>query len=389
MPGTTASTAGHDRRHCGTRFRAPRGTLAGTVKQSIMYQLVANPYPTLEMKGFHLTLSLLAILLLLAACGKRQTSDAARVSGEIKGLGDDTLLVCGMDRLFGHIDTLVVRDGKFSDTLSVDTLTGLYLLFRDGTERPFFADRRDPIHISGSADRLTELRVTGTQTNDELTAFLEEVTGTPAPDLSAVQEKAGDFIRSHPASAVSAYLLEKYFFHQPRPDHKRIEELVAPLTGEVKDRPGMTALLDFLEDQKKVADGRPLPFIQVTDADGKKIGRSQFKDQYLLIHYWASWDAASRRANEDLRPLHEAQRKAKEPKLALLGISLDVDRQAWLDAVRHDHLDWKQGCDLRGWESDAVRRMAIDALPFNVLVNPKGRIVGINLTVEEVERELE
>lgn len=339
------------------------------------------------MRILRISLCLLATLLLVSACGKKQTTDAARLSGEIKGLGNDTILVCGMDRLFGRLDTLTVQDDKFSDTLSVDTLTGVYLIFSNGTECPLYADRHEQINVSGSADALSALKVTGTPVNDELTAFREEVADLDNP--SAVQEKAGDFIRSHPASAVSAYLLEKYFFHQPRPDHKRIEELVAPLTGEVKDRPGMTALLDFLEDQKKVADGRPLPFIQVTDADGKKIGRSQFKDQYLLIHYWASWDAASRRANEDLRPLHEAQRKAKEPKLALLGISLDVDRQAWLDAVRHDHLDWKQGCDLRGWESDAVRRMAIDALPFNVLVNPKGRIVGINLTVEEVERELE
>lgn len=350
------------------------------------------------MKRLHILCSLLATLLLVSACGKKQTTDAAHVSGEIKGLGDDTILVCGMDRLFGRIDTLTVKEGKFADTLSVDTLTGLWLIFSNGTEYPLFADRREQITIQGSADALTALAVTGNQTNDELTVFLQEVAALDAPTPRELRGKAEDFIRSHPASPASAYLVEKYFLRQPDPDYDRIERLIEPLTGEVKDRPGMVALLDVLEEEQKLKDGRSIPFFQTLDTDGEKLTRSDFKDQYLLIHFWASWDAASRRANAKLRPLYEAQQKknkkkikkdGKEKELALMGISLDLDKEAWLEAIRRDTLDWQQGCDLKGWESDAVKRLNVTALPFNVLVNPKGRIVGTNLTVEEVEKEIE
>ena len=350
------------------------------------------------MKRLHILCSLLITLLLVSACGKKQTTDAARVSGEIKGLGNDTILVCGMDRLFGRIDTLAVKEGKFADTLSVDTLTGLWLIFSNGTEYPLFADRREQITIQGSADALTALTVTGNQTNDELTVFLQEMAALDAPTPRELRAKAEDFIRSHPASPASAYMLEKYFLRQPDPDYDRIERLIEPLTGEVKDRPGMVALLDVLEEEQKLKDGRSIPFFQTLDADGEKLTRSDFKDQYLLIHFWASWDAASRRANAGLRPLYEAQQKKnkkkkkkdeKEKELALMGISLDLDKEAWLEAIRRDTLDWKQGCDLRGWESDAVKHLNVTVLPFNVLVNPKGRIVGTNLTVEEVEKEIE
>ena len=223
------------------------------------------------MKRLYIICSLLATLLLVSACGKEQTTDAALVSGEIKGLGDDTILVCGMDRLFGRIDTLTVKEGKFADTLSVDTLTGLWLIFSNGTEYPLFADRREKITIQGSADALTALTVTGNQTNDELTVFQQEVAALDAPTPRKLREKAEDFIRSHPASPASAYMLEKYFLRQPDPDYDRIERLIEPLTGEVKDRPGMVALLDVLEEEQKLKDGRSIPFFQTMDADGEKL----------------------------------------------------------------------------------------------------------------------
>lgn len=338
------------------------------------------------MKKFCISCLLPVWVLLLTACGEEKTTDAAHVSGEINGLGNDTLLVCGMDRLFEHIDTLVVHDDKFADTLSVDTLTGLYLIFSNGTEFPFYADRREHITIQGSADDLSALQVAGNPTNDELNTFLQEVAGTPPASAASVQEKAEAFIRSHPSSAVSAYLLEKYFLQTPSPDYKRIEELAKPLTGEVKDRPAMTTLLDFLENRKKQDVGRTVPYFQTSDADGKRVNRSDFKDQYLLIHLWASWHAASRQANRALRPLHALEKKNKD--FALLGISLDVDRKAWLEAVRRDTLDWKQCCDLQGWETDIVERLSINELPFNLLINPKGRILGTDLTPAEVEKKI-
>ena len=73
---------------------------------------------------------------------------------------------------------------------------------------------------------------------------------------------------------------------------------------------------------------------------------------------------------------------------AMLGVSLDTDRAMWLDAVRRDTLEWTQGCDLHGWESDVVKKCYVYALPFNVLVNPKGRIMGINLTPAQVEEKI-
>lgn len=324
--------------------------------------------------------------LLLAACGSKPTGKAARLSGKIEGLGNDTIYVIGMDRLFDRTDTLVVKNDKFSDTLSIDTLSGVYLLFSDGTEYPLYADCRQHINLSGSTSNLHTLKVTGNVYNEEQTAFqlsLDSL-GTTRPD--AVQEKAEDFIRAHTSSLVSVYLLDKYFVQTPRPDYERISHLAELLTGELKDRPYLTQLLEKLESAQKMTQGRQIPFFQTTDADGKKINRTQFNDRMLLISVWASWDEASRKANAPLRKLYKQQKSNKD--FAMLGISLDTDRNRWQEAVRRDTLEWQQACDLGGWHSDIVQKFSIFSLPFNVLVNENGRIMGMNLTLEEIEQQL-
>lgn len=324
--------------------------------------------------------------LLLAACGGEDNPRVARVEGEIEGLGDDTLLVVGMDRLFDRVDTLIVHDGRFADTIPVDTLVGVRLLFGDGTDYPLYLDRRQRIRISGSADNLRALQVDGNLSNEEQTAFLAELAALPAPSDTAVQRRAADFIRRHPASLVSLWLLERYFVQVPEPDLDRIDSLVEPLVGDLKDRPLASELMTLLEDRDKLSKGRSFPFVQTTDSLGKRITRTQFKDQYILVHVWASWDEASRAFNDSLRALHRRQKRNKD--FAMLGVSLDTDRSMWLDAVRRDTLEWEQGCDLRGWDSDVVKRCYIYELPFSVLVNPRGRVVGVNLPLAQVEEEI-
>ena len=109
------------------------------------------------------------------------------------------------------MDTLLVKDDKFSATLTTDTLVSTWLQFSDGTEYPLYLNKGDKIKIKGSAAELTSLEITGNAPNEELTAFQKELKGLSTPSEKALEEKAEAFINSHPSSLVSIYLLEKYF----------------------------------------------------------------------------------------------------------------------------------------------------------------------------------
>lgn len=339
------------------------------------------------MKRFSFFCLLPALALLLSACGAKDPGTVARVSGTIEGLGNDTIYVIGLDRLYDHVDTLVVQDGQFADTLSVDTLVALRLLFSNGAEYPLYADRRQHLRIEGEAGHLARLQVTGNADNELQTAFQHSLDSLGTDSAAAVRELAEAFIRRHPASLVSLYLLDTYFVQTPSPDYDLIGQLIEPLTGDLKDRPYVSNLLEALEGRTKVSTGRTLPFFQTVDAEGKTVMRSQFKDQYLLLSVWASWDESSRVANDSLRALYRRQKRNKD--LALLSISLDQDREQWQEAIRRDTLEWKQACELKGWQSDIVQKLSIRSLPFQVLVSKEGRILGVNLTMQEVEEKIQ
>lgn len=330
----------------------------------------------------------LTILLpvLVAACGSKETTDVS-LTGEIKGLGNDTLYLYGTDNFYNRMDTIPVSEGKFAVTLKPDTLVATWLQFSDGTEYPLFMDKGNVIRIKGSAANLTALEVSGNQANEELSAFQKSLGSAATPSEQVLQEKAEAFINGHPTSLASIYLLEKYFILKPNPDYTHIKTLIDHMSGELKDRPVVSDILDRITEEERTAPGKTSPFFTIAGQDGKILNRTTFKDQYLLIHFWASWDRASRQANNALRHIYLEEKNNKD--FALLGISLDLDKSSWQEAIRQDSLDWEQACSLQGWETDIVKKFGIQALPANVLLTPIGKIEAKNLDEATLRRKLE
>lgn len=325
------------------------------------------------------------LLIILSACdGKR--SDTVSLSGEIKGLGNDTIYIYGADEMYDHMDTLLVENGKFSKILSPDTLVAAWLLFSDGTQYPFFMDKGNRIQINGSAAELNNLEIKGNIPNEELSSFQKELRGLGKPSEKVLEEKVGKFINEHHSSLASIYLLDKYFVQKEKPDYTQIKKLTEHMTGELKDRPYISELLGHIQEQEKVAIGKTAAYFRLPNTSGKQINRANFKDQYLLVHFWASWDTVSRDSNAVYRRIYKQVQKNK--KFALLGVSLDINKDSWQKAIKTDTLKWEQVCDLSGWNTEVVKQLAIKTLPANVLLNPSGRIEGKNLSEKDIEKKL-
>lgn len=324
--------------------------------------------------------------MILFACGSKHTNSVS-LSGEIKGMGNDTLYIYGMDNFYDRTDTLPVKDSKFATTLEIDTLVSAWLRFSDGMEYPLYLNKGDKIKIKGSAAELTSLEITGNSLNEELTAFQKELKGVGTPSENVLEEKAEAFINSHPASLVSIYLLEKYFVQKQQPKFSKIKAMTEHMTGGVKDRPFMEELLDIIQEEEKATVGKTVPYIHLPNAEGTQISRTNFKDKYLLLHFWASWDQQSMETNAALRQIYKKEKKNES--FALWGISLDVDRKEWEKAIQKDTLEWEQSCDFYGWNAAIIKQLAIRTLPANLLLTPSGKIEGRDLSLEAIEERLE
>lgn len=323
------------------------------------------------------------LLIMLSACNDKQ-SDMVSLQGEIKGLGNDTIYIYGADEMYDHMDTLLVENDKFSGMLSTDTLASTWLLFGNGMQYPLFIDKGNKIQINGSTTEINSLTISGNTPNEELSAFQKKIKGLSSS--KAIEEKAEEFINEHPSSLASIYLLDMFFVQKKKPDYNQIKKLTEPMTGELKDRTYIRTLLERIQEENKADKGKIAAYFHLPNTEGEQINRSKFKDKYLLIHFWASWDSVSRDSNAVYRKIYKQVQKSK--KFALLGVSLDTDKADWQKAIETDSLEWEQVCDLSGWNTEIAKQFAVKTLPANVLLTPTGRIEDKNMSKLKIEKRL-
>jgi thiol-disulfide isomerase/thioredoxin len=131
--------------------------------------------------------------------------------------------------------------------------------------------------------------------------------------------------------------------------------------------------------------GKAVPELVMADPNGKDVSISSFKGKYVLIDFWASWCGPCRMENPNVV---KAYNEFKGKNFTILGVSLDKDKDAWKKAIAQDHLSWTQMSDLKYWNSQAVETFGFQGIPFNVLVDPTGKVIGESLRGEDLDSKL-
>ena len=75
--------------------------------------------------------------------------------------------------------------------------------------------------------------------------------------------------------------------------------------------------------------------------------------------------------------------------LAIIGVSLDEDREAWTKAIRQMNMSWPQLSDLRGWNSSAAKLYQVKAIPQTIVVDSKGMILAKGLRGAQLRQLVE
>jgi len=335
--------------------------------------------------------SSILILIIICLYGCNKSSKEVSITGEIKGLGTDTLYLYGMDESLDRIDTIFAKGDKFSYTTPIDTITSAFLLIGNQTEYPIFLDKGNQIKIKGDINHLELLNIDGNIYNEEFAAFQKELSSLNNPSEQELEQKAEEFITKHHSSFVSLYLLDKYFVQKDSPDFNKIKKLIEVMTGVLQDKLYIEQLNEAISLSEKTEIGKYAPFFSLPNIKGEKITRSSedFKKKNLLINFWASWgdSISNHRSNRELKELYQKYKKNKH--IAMLGISLDMDKKQWQDAIKRDTLNWEQVCDLGGLNSDIAKQYTIKQIPTNILLSADGKILAKDLKGEQLKKKIE
>ena len=311
---------------------------------------------------------------LLCFCSCRDKANTFVLEGRIGSLTHDTIYIYGADALYERIDTVLVRNGAFRYKTMVDTVVPMWVLFPNMHREIVFADKGLKTTMHGDTTLTGHIRISGGEHNALLQQFYHRT--DTIEDKKKVIAVADSFIRANPFSEVSIHLLCEYFVNHPMPDNTKIKTLIGSMSGNLQDNNYIKQLQRMLNTYKPLAKNNTVNSYGVRDSEGKIVNTSDYKDTYLLITFWASWDEESRQRQRELIGI---KKKYNTRNFDILSVSLDTDCQAWQQAIAEDSVTWRQACDFDGWGTGIVQRMHITHLPSNILVNPSRRVQLVNV----------
>ena len=372
------------------------------------------------------------VISLLASC-KEKESKTFTVSGVLHNAPSKVVYIEESDITTGKKtlkdSSAIAADGKFSISLNApkDAVYNL-LLQNDVSQFVTLINDASKINVDVDFNNKTDFyNVTGSKASKSIQEYLAKISGMQKDrfniyfQVDSIKRNNGDSalaqnlnkqekqisndektftqqtIQQATNSSLALFILSTYQGMARDPNFRvngfTDTEVVALLTdvlNKFPERTDIAGIRNSVESTipKTIWVGKPAPEISLPDTEGRTVKLSSFRGKYVLVDFWASWCGPCRRENPNVV---QAFNQFKNKNFTILGVSLDRPGQkdAWINAIKEDNLTWTHISDLKFWQSEVVPVYQVGSIPFNVLVDPDGKVVAENLRGNALEQKLQ
>jgi len=303
----------------------------------------------------------------------------------------------------GRIDSVTIKDRVEDRVLYVKSIEENLYRIRSADNRVDIILINDRPKISLSADYLEskQFRFENSPASISLHHFLTQVRtkmesarSRQLPDSlfrivsSEVQQEYRNYVDTVTSPAAALYIYNAVDFGY---DRAALKTFISKLGNRFAQHGGIQQLvkntynyISILEEELSVGDS--MPDIILPDSKGSLLPLSIYKGQYLLVDFWASWHPSSV-AQLDFKK--KAYERFSSRNFSIVSISLDPEKEAWKNFIDSGPYPWPQLIDQKIWMGPAAYAFKFDSIPFNFLIDPRGKIVDKALFGDSLLHKLE
>ena len=357
-------------------------------------------------------LFLVTLLILFVSCQSTSGDYTINISADVED--DHQIFLVNFDESNkpNVIDTLYVKDGLTSYS-GVSKLPDYQSLWVDGIRGsvPVFVEPGE-ITVELYKDSIQASKVSGTKTNVAFKRYIDEINPLfksfydiqnemrnamvsrdslgykdLEEQLKEMETKFNDYqidyTKSNPDSYISAMVLIQLVMNKAI-ENEAAYEIYNGFSKTIKKTKSAVKIYELVapkeaeETEEAAQDGEvnvgdKAPDFSAPNPNDIAVSLNTSLGKLTILDFWASWCGPCRVDSPNLVKVYNTY---KDKGLAIVGISLDQQKESWKKAIDNDQLDWTHVSYLKRWDDPIAAIYGVRSIPQLFLLDENGVVIA-------------